>query len=236
MIKNTPEKQVFKLKTNETLANAIRRGAGLIPVMAIDEVDISRNDSALYDETLAHRIGLIPIKFEKGWKEDTVLKFKIDSKKDGYVYSEEIKGEFEPVYGKIPLTLLNANQELKLKGRTRMGTGRDHAKFTPGIIFFRDIVEINMDKEFEKEISRVFPEEEIKTKGSKISIVDDKEKTILDFCEGLAQKNRKKITLEETGNLLFVVESFGQMKAEDIFKKSIEILKKDLKEISKAVK
>ena len=117
-----------------------------------------------------------------------------------------------------------------------MGTGRDHAKFTPGIIFFRDIVEINMDKEFEKEISRVFPEEEIKTKGSKISIVDDKEKTILDFCEGLAQKNRKKITLEETGNLLFVVESFGQMKAEDIFKKSIEILKKDLKEISKAVK
>ena len=47
------------------LANAIRRSVLEIPVMAIDEVEIIKNDSALYDENIAHRIGLIPIKTEK---------------------------------------------------------------------------------------------------------------------------------------------------------------------------
>ena len=64
-VKNSDEKLVFTLKTSENLANAIRRSVGLIPAMAIDEVEISRNDSPLYDETLAHRIGLIPLKHEK---------------------------------------------------------------------------------------------------------------------------------------------------------------------------
>lgn len=236
MIKNTPEKQVFKLKVSENIANAIRRSVGLIPTMAIDEVEISRNDSPLYDETLAHRLGLVPIKFEKSFKDEDSLKFKIDSKKEGPVYSGEIKGDFEVVYDKIPLTILEKNQEIKIKGKTRMGTGREHAKFSPGILFFRDVTEITIDKEFEKEISEKFPENEIKVKGSKITLRDDKEKTLLDFCEGLVQKNNKKIEVEETGEMIFTVESFGQMKAEEIFKKSIDILKKELKQIPKELK
>ncbi len=235
MEKNADMKISFKIKTNESLANAIRRGTGLVPTMAIDEVEISRNDSALYDETLAHRIGLIPIKMDKSWKEDTVLKFKLDSKKEN-VYSGEIKGDFEPVYEKIPLTLLSPNQELKIKGKTKMGTGREHAKFSPGIILYRDITEISLDKEFEKEIKNIFPGIEIKDKGNKIILKDDNEKTVLDFCEGLAQRKKKKIEVTETGEFLFTVESFGQMKAEEIFKKSIEILEKELKGISKKIK
>lgn len=235
MEKNSDMKISFKIKTNESLANAIRRGTGLVPTMAIDEVEISRNDSALYDETLAHRIGLIPIKMDKSWKEDTVLKFKLDSKKEN-VYSGEIKGDFELVYEKIPLTLLSPNQELKIKGKTKMGTGREHAKFSPGIILYRDITEISLDKEFEKEIKNIFPGIEIKDKGNKVILKDDNEKTVLDFCEGLAQRKKKKVEVTETGEFLFTVESFGQMKAEEIFKKSVEILEKELKGISKKIK
>ena len=236
MIKNTDEKQVFKLKTSENIANAIRRSVGLISTMAIDEMEISRNDSPLYDETLAHRLGLVPIKNEKSMKEGDVLKFKLDSKKDGTVYSGDIKGEIEVVYDKIPLTILGKDQEMKIKGKTKMGRGIEHAKFSPGIVFFRDITEITMDKEFEKEISSKFPQNEIKTKGSKITFKDDQEKTLLDFCEGLAQKNKKKIEVEETGEMLFTVESFGQIKAEDVFKKAIDILKKEVKQIPKELK
>ena len=236
MIKNTNEKQVFKIKTNENVANAIRRSVGLIPTMAIDEVEISRNDSPLYDETLAHRMGLVPIKNDKSFKEGDVLKFKLDSKKEGTVYSGDIKGDVEVVYDKIPITLLSVEQEMKIKGKTKMGIGRDHAKFSPGTIFFRDVTEITMDKEFEKDISSKFPQNEIKAKASKIVVKDDQEKTLLDFCEGLAQKNKKKIEVEETGEMLFTVESFGQIKAEDVFKKAIDILKKEVKQIPKELK
>jgi len=235
MIKNTDEKQVFKLKINETLANAIRRSIGLIPTIAIDEVEISRNDSPLYDETLAHRMGLVPLKFEKSMKEGDSLKFKLNSKKEGMVYSGEIKGDVEVVYDKIPLTLLGKDQEIKIKGKTKMGTGREHAKFSPGLLFFRDVVEITLDKEHEKEISEKFPNE-IKVKGNKITLKDDQEKTLLDFCEGLVQKSSGKIDVEETGDMIITVESFGQMKAEDVFKKAVNELKKDLKQISKSLK
>ena len=236
MIKKTDEKILFKAKMDESLANAIRRSVSLVPVMAIDEVEISRNDSAMYDETLAHRLGLVPLKFDKSFKEDNVLKFKIDSKKEGAVYSGDIKGDVEVAYDRIPITLLNANQELKLKGKTKMGTAKEHAKFSPGILFYRNVSEIILDKSFERDVLRIFPKTKIKEKGNKIAFKDEQEKGILDFCEGISQKNKKPIEVNETGELVFVVESFGQMKADEIFKKAAEALKKELKNVTKTIK
>jgi DNA-directed RNA polymerase subunit D len=231
LIKKTPEKVIFIEKTNESLINSIRRSVGLIPIMAIDELEISKNDSALYDETIAHRLGLIPIKMEKSWKEDTVLKLKLNVKKEGFVYSGDIKGECEFVHDKIPITLLKKDQELKIKATTKMGLGKNHAKFSPGILFYRNLNEITMDKSFEEEIRKIFLDANISTKGDKIIIKDEGEKSLLDFCEGLAVKNKKKIEIKDTGEIVVTIESFGQISAEEIFKKSIEALKKRLKEV-----
>ena len=48
---------------NPVIANTLRRLIiNEVPVMAIEDVEFTKNSSALYDENIAHRLGLIPIK------------------------------------------------------------------------------------------------------------------------------------------------------------------------------
>ena len=84
-IRKKVDKLIFSAEIENSVANAIRRYVAQIPIVAVDEVEISKNDSALYDETLAHRIGLIPLKAKK-----QTGKMSLESKKEGIVYSEEL--------------------------------------------------------------------------------------------------------------------------------------------------
>ncbi|MBT4376288.1 DNA-directed RNA polymerase subunit D [archaeon] len=236
MIKKTENQIVFHMNVGESTANAIRRSVNFIPIMAIDEVEISKNDSALYDETIAHRMGLISLKMDKSWKEGSSVKLKLHTKKEGMVYSEELKGDAEIVFEGIPITLLNSDQELKITAITKMGLGKTHSKFSPGIIYYRNVFEITMDKEFEGKVRELFPENEVKVKGNKIVILDDQAKPAIDFCEGLVKKAKKEIEVKEKDDLVFTVESFGQITPEEIFKKAMDILGKELKAVSKSLK
>ena len=65
----------FGADIDESLANAIRRYISEIPILAVEEIEIYKNDSPLYDETIAHRIGLIPLKMEKSMAEKTEIIF-----------------------------------------------------------------------------------------------------------------------------------------------------------------
>ena len=228
-ISKSEGKYIFKAEIEDSLINSIRRYVGQIQIAAIDEVEISKNDSPLYDETVAHRLGLIPLK-QNGKKEG---KLKLVSHNKGFVYSGSLKGDFEVVYDKMPITLLSEEQEIEISASIKMGKGQEHAKFSPGIMNYRQVSEIYVDKEIAEKLKNTFPNVETKQKGDKILIVDNKEKEIADICEGFAEKTGKKIEMKPTGELIISLESFGQIDAKSIFTKSIEALKKDLELVAK---
>ena len=232
LIEKTKDQIVFAAEMEEGIANAIRRYVGQIPVIAVDELEISRNDSPLYDETIAHRVGLVPLKMDKTGEK---AKLKLNVKREGTVYSGDMKGHPEVIYKNIPLTTLAKGQELEFTATVRLGKGAEHAKFSPGLMFYRDSLEITVDREFLEEIRKFLPDAEIKEKGNKIVILDNKKKEIADVCEGIVNKKNKKAEITKTDELIILIESFGQMETKDIFNESVDALRKDLHSVGKAV-
>ncbi|HTY44037.1 MAG TPA: DNA-directed RNA polymerase subunit D [Patescibacteria group bacterium] len=235
IVEKTENQIAFTADIDESLANAIRRYVSEVPTLAIDEVEIFKNDSPLYDETIAHRMGLIPLKMEKGITDKSQITLKLVASDEGFVYSGKLEGNAKIVYEKIPITSLNKGQELEIVATAKLGKGNEHSKFSPGLMFYRHVLEITLDKSLSEKVKRLCPNAEIKEKGDKLIIIDDKRKDIADICEGIAEKAKKKAETKPTGDLLITVESFGQMDPEEIFKKSIDVLRKDLAEIEKKI-
>jgi len=211
IIDKTDEKISFKSDIPISMANAIRRSLNYVPIMAIESLEISKNDSALYDEIIAHRCGLIPLKNENlklpkdcgcGKEEGCgkcSMKFKLSATGPCIVYSTELSPKGNVVY-KMPITILEKEQELEFVAIAKMGIGIEHAKFSPGLLYYRysEDLENESDESFKKIL------EESKKK-------EDKEITVF-------------------------IESWGQIKAKDIFTESIEALNKEIKEFEKQVK
>ncbi len=227
----------FTAEIEESLANAVRRCVNQVPVLAIDEVEILKNDSPLYDETISHRMGLIPLTMDKPVNEKTVAKLKLSTKKEGMVCSELLVGDVKVVYDKIPITSLKKGQELEIVATAKVGKGIEHARFSPGLMFYRNIIELKIDKDCSKEVVDVCPQKILKTENGKIIVEDNYKCDMCEACVDLCEKQGKdSIKLIPTKELTITLESFGQLSVEEIFKKSIEVLKKDLKEVSKKIK
>ena len=137
---------------DRSYANAVRRFCiAEVPTMAIDDVVMLENSSVLYDEILAHRLGMIPIKTDLdrynlpedcdcgnplGCHKCRVL-FVLDAKgkdKVSTVYSGDLVSEdreVRPVSESIPLVKLAQGQSVKLEAYARLGKGKEHAKWQP---------------------------------------------------------------------------------------------------------
>ena len=128
IIENTKERVVLRMEANESLANAIRRSVSEVPTLAIDEVEIFKNDSALYDEIVSHRLGLVPLKTEKSMSKKTKIEFKLSKKGPCTVYSGDLDGAGEVIYKNIPITILGKEHKLELVATAILGTALEHAK------------------------------------------------------------------------------------------------------------
>lgn len=235
-IKQTDNQIVFSAEMEESIANAIRRYLNHVWVMAVDELEISKNDSPLYDETVAHRVGLIPLETPGTTGETSTGELKLNVKKEGVVYSGDLKGSHKPVYEKIPLTVLDKGQELKFTASLKSGKGVEHSKFAPGVLFYRNLSKIKVSKKYLDEIKKIAPHNKIEEKGDQIIITDDQKKEVADVIEGIAIKGGERAEREDSRELVLTLESFGQMDLNYIFRYALDALKSDLKELEKVIK
>lgn len=196
------------------LANAIRRSVLEIPVMAIDEVEIIKNDSALYDEIIAHRLGLVPIKTEKTSKGQ---KFKLKEVGPKTIFSTDIKPSVGVDY-KLPIVILDEGQEIEMNMNAKLSQGVEHVKFSPGLVFFKHNVEDDA-----LDFVSIDENGDIKYDEKDLEILQEE------------QKNKIK-KLGKIGELSLNVEGWGQLDVKDILPKAIEALESNLKELSKVVK
>ncbi len=138
---------------NLRFANALRRAMiAEVPKLAIDEVNIHDNTSLLYDEQLALRLALIPLKTDLsdyGADDRVSLTLKaISPARAGYtmVYSKELissEPNVEAAFGNIPIVKLIsserevggiksvARQKIALEAIAKLGRGKEHAKWQP---------------------------------------------------------------------------------------------------------
>jgi DNA-directed RNA polymerase subunit D len=158
----------FRLKgASAGYANALRRSAiNGVDTFAIDTVTVYENTSAMFDEYIAHRIGLVPIKTpSKGYTASDEILFSLDATGPVTVYSKDLESRDKEVMVAvpgIPIMKLGKEQKLRLEGKARMATALGHAKFQPGLITFE---ENNGNYDFSVETFGQMPPREIVNKA-----------------------------------------------------------------------
>lgn len=141
--------------TTDWYVNTLRRlMLSEVPVIAIELVEISKNDSVLYDEIIAHRLGLIPLTTDlssyvlptqeetdsQEYLAQSSCKLTLEAKGPCIVYAKDLKSsdpKVKPVYPEMPIAKLLEGQELRLIATAVMGKGRTHAKWSAGHVYYK---------------------------------------------------------------------------------------------------
>ena len=144
----TDDEIVFIIRDAEVpFVNAIRRAAMVnVPKIAIEDVNIIRNDSAMFNEVLAHRLGLTPLVSDldaieglllpedDGWFEPQGIAFSLNEVGPKVVYSKDLissDSKIKPVYDTIPIVKLKKDEELNVEAYAKVGYGKNHVKWMP---------------------------------------------------------------------------------------------------------
>ena len=142
----------FTLRAPLSFANALRRVIiSEVPTLAIEDVNILQNNSVVYDEMLALRLGLIPIKAdpEDYWnKKDFKVAFVLKGDGPGTVYSRDLQPmdpSIVPAFPDIPIVKMVEGQKVELEAWATVGTGKEHAKWQAGHAFYKQ----KADEEFD---------------------------------------------------------------------------------------
>ena len=102
-------------------------------------------------------------------------------------------------------------------------------------MFYRNVVEIKMDAGLYDKIKEALPENNIRKDGKNIIVLDNLKKEASDVCEEISREEGKPVEIIPKKEIIVTIESFGQISVEEIFKRAIAALEKDLATVSKTV-
>ncbi len=238
--------------TNSAFVNALRRTAIQdVPTLAIEEVEIRKNSSALYDEMLGMRLGLIPLVTDLSsynLPEECVckgegcaqcqLKLSLKAQGPGIVHASELTSsdpKVKPVQGDLPIAKLLKGQKLEVEATAKLGTGKDHMKWAPGLIYFKHLPKIKVGTaENAEEIVKRF-KDEVKAQGNKL-VVDESALLTSVRLDASEELSEGAIKLEENDtDFILMIESWGQLTPEHILAKAADIFKANLKDLEKDI-
>ena len=255
-INNDKGRVTFLLKdSNPVFANTLRRVMiDEVPTMAIEEVEFIKNNSILYDEMVAHRLGLVPLKTDlksynlpdkckcegKGCNRCQLKLVLRATKGAGTVYSSEIKSKdpaVKPFDGNIPIVKLLKGQVLELDATAVLGRGRDHMKWSPCHAYYKykPVIEITGDVKNPEALIEVDHNNIFEIKEKKLTVNKDKILECdlsIDFSE--IDKNVK-VAASET-DFVFYIESFGQLSCKEIVSAAIDVFDEMLNEFVEELK
>ncbi|MFQ6130232.1 MAG: DNA-directed RNA polymerase subunit D [Candidatus Hadarchaeaceae archaeon] len=256
-IKKLEEDEMEFILSDSTpaFANAIRRAAMReVPVMAIDEVEFKVNDSAMYDEILSHRLALTPLRTppkgyalpgECGCREGRCPKCSVSLtlKREGpaTVLSGDLKStdeEVVPVSGSVPIIKLERGQRLELTAIARLGLGKEHAKWQPGLVGYKYMPVFKLDEKACDgcgDCVKACPVNIIELVEGKPKVTDITLCTMCRACAEACPPKAIRIGNDPT-KFIFRIESAGGMPPKQILLKAMEVLGDKLDEFSKQVK
>lgn len=240
------ERAVFIVEgVDDTFINTIRRICLVeIPTLAIEDVNIYKNDAKMFDEVLAHRLGLIPLVTDL---ESYVMpsecdcdshcsrcsvSFLLKEKGPKIVYSKDLKSDdpaIKPVYDTIPIVRLREGEEVELEAIAELGLGSEHAKWqattTCGYKYYPKI-EIDNDKlsDLEEYVDEC-PRNVLKIEDDKLVADNIENCSTCRTCQRLSQKDDDAIVVDfEEGKYIFKIETDGSLKPLEVLTIACDIL------------
>jgi len=237
--------------TTPAFANALRRiMISEVPTIAIDRVDFHANDSVLFDEMIAHRLGLIPLSFTPdklnfkgsckcGGKGCSLCEVVFALEKTGpcMVYSGNMKSsnkDVKPTSPDFPIVELLKGQGIKFEATAIVGTGKQHARWQAANASYQYYPEIvAKDTAAAKKCMKSCPKDLVDMKGAKIVIADPEKCDIcmacVEGCDGVEIKT-------DPTRFIFRVESISGLKPDYIISKAVEILEGKAEDFRKELK
>ncbi len=241
-------------------ANAFRRAMiGEVPTLAIEDVRIYDNTSALFDEMLTHRLGLIPIKTDLSTYTTqekcacggagcpacvSIYTLSVEGPKT--VMSSDLIPQDPkaiPVFANVPIVKLTKGQKLVIEARAVLNTGRVHAKWQATLVCGyknHPVVSISDVCDACGMCVEECPRNVLEIKGKSVKVVEGKltDCSMCKLCEraclasGIGEEPAIKISAEPD-RFIFVVETDGSMTAKEVMNRALQYIREQADELEK---